>query len=159
ENQIQGYQKWKKAGEFGGPPIDFDPSMVEYIPEDWGAASKQMRAVEAGVANKIDVDIKGPEKKRPRNLISPRARRRAAAGLPFPRPVARGHPPGLLVIPSRIFIAVLAVATGLAVGLVGCGRTPPTGATAAAGPLAAPAPGWFDDVTDAVGLNFTHECG
>jgi hypothetical protein len=58
---------------------------------------------------------------------------------------------------SRTLSAVLAVATGLAVGMVGCDRTPPSGQAETAGPPAAPA--WFEDVTDAVGLNFTHDCG
>jgi hypothetical protein len=49
------------------------------------------------------------------------------------------------------------MATGLAVGSVGCDRTPPSGQAESAGPPAAPA--WFEDVTDAVGLNFTHDCG
>ena len=43
------------------------------------------------------------------------------------------------------------------VALVGCNNdTPPSGQAQSAGP---PAPAWFEDVTDAVGLNFTHDCG
>jgi enediyne biosynthesis protein E4 len=58
---------------------------------------------------------------------------------------------------SRTITAVLAMATGLAVGSVGCNRTPPNGRPESAGtPAACP---WFEDVTDAVGLNFTHDCG
>jgi hypothetical protein len=58
---------------------------------------------------------------------------------------------------SRVFMAVLAVAAGLAVASVGCTPAPPTEPTE---PAAAPAaPPWFEDVTDAVGLNFTHDCG
>src|SRR5262245_12804781 len=36
--QIKGYQAKFKAnpGEVGGPPIDYDPTMVEYIPPEWG---------------------------------------------------------------------------------------------------------------------------
>jgi hypothetical protein len=59
KTQIEGYMKWNKPGEFGGPPIDYDPTMVEYIPEEWGSHSKQMRVVEAGAANDFQFDIKG----------------------------------------------------------------------------------------------------
>jgi hypothetical protein len=51
--------KLKKAGEFGGPPIDYDPTMVEYIPPEWGIQSNQMRVVESGGANNFDFEIKG----------------------------------------------------------------------------------------------------
>lgn len=59
ETQIKGYMEWKGKGEFGGPPIDYDPTMVEYIPPEWGQQSKQIRVVEAGAANNFDFDIKG----------------------------------------------------------------------------------------------------
>lgn len=63
ETQIKGYQqKFKGApGEFGGPSADYDPTMVEYIPADWGVHSKQMRTVEASGANDFNLDVKGPE--------------------------------------------------------------------------------------------------
>jgi len=59
--QIKGYMnmKEKKPGEFGGPPIDYDPTMVEYIPPEWGPHSTQMRVVEAGAANDFQFEIKG----------------------------------------------------------------------------------------------------
>jgi len=59
--QIKGYMnmKEKKPGEFGGPPIDYDPTMVEYIPPEWGPHSTQMRVVEAGGANDFQFEIKG----------------------------------------------------------------------------------------------------
>jgi hypothetical protein len=57
----------------------------------------------------------------------------------------------------RTLRAVLAVATALAVASFGCNGTPPNGRTESAGEPAAPP--WFEDVTDAVGLNFTHDCG
>jgi hypothetical protein len=61
EAQIKGYMKFKAAkGEFGGPPLDYDPTMVEYIPPEWGPHSTQMRVVEAGKKNEFDFDIKGP---------------------------------------------------------------------------------------------------
>jgi len=62
ETQIKGYME-KKKGEFGGPPVDYDPSLVEYIPEEWGSRSTQTRVVESGAANNFDFEIKGPEKK------------------------------------------------------------------------------------------------
>jgi len=62
ETQMKGYMKFKlKQGESGGPPVDFDPSMVDYIPPEWGAESKQMRVIEAGVTNEFNIDIKGPK--------------------------------------------------------------------------------------------------
>ena len=61
ESQIKGYMKFKAGkGEFGGPPLDYDPTMVEYIPPDWGTHSTQMRTVEAGKPNEFEFDIKGP---------------------------------------------------------------------------------------------------
>jgi len=63
--QIKGYmeKKFKAApGEFGGPPSDYDPTMVEYIPPEWGTHSNQIRVVEAGAANEFLFDIKGPIK-------------------------------------------------------------------------------------------------
>lgn len=61
ETQIKGYMKWAKAGEFGGPPADYDPSMVEYIPAQWNTDSKQIRVVETGAANDFQFDISGPK--------------------------------------------------------------------------------------------------
>ena len=58
--QLKGYMKWKARGEFGGPPLDYDPTMVEYIPPEWGAHSTNLRMVEAGKTNEFDFDIKGP---------------------------------------------------------------------------------------------------
>jgi len=57
----------------------------------------------------------------------------------------------------RAVSAALAVATGLAIGSVACNRSRSTDPTGPAGAPAAPA--WFEDVTDAVGLTFTHDCG
>lgn len=58
EAQIKGYME-KKKGEFGGPPVDYDPTMVEYIPPEWGPQSTQTRVVEAGGPNTFDFEIKG----------------------------------------------------------------------------------------------------
>ena len=65
---------------------------------------------------------------------------------------------------SRTITAALAVATGLTVGSVGCHRTPPSNLDPRSSILdprssITAAPPWFEDVTDAVGLNFTHDCG
>jgi len=58
ETQIKGYkERMRGKGEFGGPPADYDPLAVEYIPPDWGTQSKQMRVVEAGAANDFKFEI------------------------------------------------------------------------------------------------------
>jgi hypothetical protein len=57
--QIKGYQE-KMKREIGQPPVDFDPNMVEYIPEDWGQHSTHMQVVEGGITNEFEFDIKGP---------------------------------------------------------------------------------------------------
>jgi len=60
ESQVKGYMKFKaKPGEFGGPPPDYDPTMVDYIPPEWGVHSTQMRVVEAGATNDFPIEIKG----------------------------------------------------------------------------------------------------
>lgn len=61
QTQIKGYTERFKAapGQFGGPPADYDPSMVEYIPKEWNTESRQMRVVEAGAANDFEFNIKG----------------------------------------------------------------------------------------------------
>ena len=57
--QMNGYMKFKAGrGEFGGPPADYDPTMVEYIPPEWGTRSTQIRVVEAGAANDFEFNIK-----------------------------------------------------------------------------------------------------
>jgi hypothetical protein len=60
EIQISGYKE-KMKREIGQPPLDYDPSMVEYIPPEWGTQSTQMRVVEAGQTNELEFDIKGPK--------------------------------------------------------------------------------------------------
>lgn len=60
---------------------------------------------------------------------------------------------------STLPATAVVVAAGLAVGLGalpgGCSRTPPADPTVPVAPTA----DWFEDVTDAVGLTFTHDCG
>ena len=58
QTQIKGYLE-KKKGQPGGPTTtDYDASMVEYIPPEWGTRSTQMRVVEAGAANDFEFNIK-----------------------------------------------------------------------------------------------------
>src|SRR5262249_41613110 len=85
-----------------------------------------------------------------------RPRLTACSRIPSPRPFVRPTP-GARVMLSRPITAVLAVAAGLAFGSVGCNRTPPNGQAESSGKPGMPP--WFEDVTDAVGLNFTHNCG
>jgi hypothetical protein len=54
--QIEGYQKMKKHEE-GGPAGDLDLTMVEYIPPEWGTASKQERVIEPGT-NELQFEIR-----------------------------------------------------------------------------------------------------
>ena len=58
KKQVQAYQALNKSGG-GGTAAEFDPSMEDYIPEEYGKASKQLRAVEAGAPNTFDFNIKG----------------------------------------------------------------------------------------------------
>ena len=53
--QIKGYQK--KKYEEGGPPGEIDLFMVEYIPAEWGSASKQTRVIESG-SNELQFEIR-----------------------------------------------------------------------------------------------------
>src|SRR5438094_512073 len=55
--QMKGYREKKR--EFGTPSVEFDPTMVDYIPEEWGPHGKQTRVVEAGVPNEFEFEIKG----------------------------------------------------------------------------------------------------
>lgn len=58
KKQIEAYQALNKSGG-GGTSEQFDPSMEDYIPPDWGKDSKQIRVVENGGQNSFDFDIKG----------------------------------------------------------------------------------------------------
>ena len=61
QSQIAGYKKFRskdEPGQSGGPSVDFDPSMVEYIPPEWSTESKQTRVVEAGQTNQFEFSIK-----------------------------------------------------------------------------------------------------
>lgn len=56
EAQYKGYKEWMKDKTSG--PIEFDPTMVEIIPPEFGSNSKQTRVVEPGKMNEFDFDIK-----------------------------------------------------------------------------------------------------
>jgi hypothetical protein len=57
QKQVAAYQAMNKGG--GGGKGQFDPGMEDYIPENYGKHSTQIRVVEAGAANNFDFDIKG----------------------------------------------------------------------------------------------------
>ena len=61
QTQIEGYQKKFKAeqGKGAGSVSDFDATLVEYIPPEWGTQSKEKRVVEAGSPNEFEFNIKG----------------------------------------------------------------------------------------------------
>jgi hypothetical protein len=59
EIQMKGYME-KLKGE--GQSADFDPTLVEYIPPEYGTESKVVRVVEAGATNDFQFDIRGHEK-------------------------------------------------------------------------------------------------
>jgi hypothetical protein len=58
KKQIEAYQALNKSGG-GGKSEQFDPSMEDYIPADYGRESKQTRVVEKGGENSFDFNIKG----------------------------------------------------------------------------------------------------
>jgi hypothetical protein len=56
EIMMKGY---KAAGREDAGTIEYDPSMVEAIPPEWGMQGKQTRVVEAGLTNEFEFNIKG----------------------------------------------------------------------------------------------------
>ena len=50
-------QQMKEQAQRAGN-TDFDPTLQNVIPPEWGANSKQSRVVEAGGANNFDFDVK-----------------------------------------------------------------------------------------------------
>jgi hypothetical protein len=58
KKQYEAYRAMNKGGG-GGTSAQFDPTMEDYIPDEWGKASKQLRVVEAGAPNTFEFDIKG----------------------------------------------------------------------------------------------------
>ncbi|HEX4589639.1 MAG TPA: hypothetical protein VH120_06900 [Gemmataceae bacterium] len=59
--QIDGYKKKFQAeqGKGAGSISDYDATMVEYIPPEWGTESKETRVVESGSTNEFEFNIKG----------------------------------------------------------------------------------------------------
>jgi len=53
--QIEGYRKYKVEGDAS----NFDPSLVDYIPAEWGQRSTHTLVVEAGAPNEFPINIKG----------------------------------------------------------------------------------------------------
>jgi len=64
ERFMKGYQeKFKEMpGQDAGSIGDNDPSMVDYIPKEWGMQGKQTRVVESGLTNEFEFNITGPNK-------------------------------------------------------------------------------------------------
>jgi hypothetical protein len=58
QKQVEVYRAMNKGGG-GGQGPEFDPTMEDYIPDDYGKNSRQSRVVEAGVPNTFDFNIKG----------------------------------------------------------------------------------------------------
>jgi len=57
--QIEGYLKKFKAEGKGGGATEYDGTLVEYIPPEWGSQSKEMRVVESGSANEFEFNVIG----------------------------------------------------------------------------------------------------
>jgi hypothetical protein len=47
------------SGGGGAPPPDHDPDSEDYIPPEWGKASKQVRVIAPGQDNNLQFDIRG----------------------------------------------------------------------------------------------------
>jgi hypothetical protein len=58
QKQVKAYQAMNKGGG-GGTSEQFDPTMEDYIPDEWSKASKHIRVVEAGAQNTFQFDIRG----------------------------------------------------------------------------------------------------
>jgi len=58
EKQVKAYQAMYKSPGASMPEAA-DSSMEDYIPEDYGRTSKQIRVVENGAPNQFDFNIKG----------------------------------------------------------------------------------------------------
>src|SRR5207302_587290 len=82
------------------------------------------------------------------------------------RPTITGRPPAptvpsMSIRPGGLSAVVLTVGSlvGFLLGTPGCNRPAGTTSPTDPAPAATAGGGWFEDVTDAVGLTFTHECG
>jgi hypothetical protein len=61
QKYIKGYQqKFKDQPNTGeGTISENDPTLVDYIPPEWGSQSKQTWVIEAGSTNEVVIHIKG----------------------------------------------------------------------------------------------------
>jgi hypothetical protein len=57
EDQMRVYRQQGKGND---APSDSNYDVVDYIPPEWGSASKHTFAVETGAANEFNFNIKGP---------------------------------------------------------------------------------------------------
>jgi hypothetical protein len=61
KTQMEGYLKYKKNDEGAGDMAANDPTLVDYIPPEWGAQSTERRTVESGSTNEFELHIKGKD--------------------------------------------------------------------------------------------------
>jgi len=54
---------YRAQGKGNDAPAESEYDVVDYIPPEWGSASKHMYVVESGAANEFNFNIKGPERK------------------------------------------------------------------------------------------------
>jgi hypothetical protein len=61
--QAKGYmEKFKRAPNQGaGTTSEYDASLVEYIPPEWGSKSTQTYVVQTGTNSDIEFNVKGPK--------------------------------------------------------------------------------------------------
>jgi hypothetical protein len=57
KSQLQGYMKYKREDASGSG--EYDPSMADYIPPEWGSRSTHTLVVESGGQNDFPINIKG----------------------------------------------------------------------------------------------------
>ena len=56
--QMKAYREKGRSQGGADPNANFDSTMVDLIPADWGPSSKQKRVVETGAANEFEFSIK-----------------------------------------------------------------------------------------------------
>jgi hypothetical protein len=55
--QMKAYREKGVSQGGADPNANFDSTMIDLIPQEWGASSKQVRVVELGAANDFEFDI------------------------------------------------------------------------------------------------------
>jgi hypothetical protein len=58
QQQAAAYKAKSQAQGGADPKANFDSTMIDLIPKEWGPDSKQVRVVEAGAANDFEFNIK-----------------------------------------------------------------------------------------------------